>query len=122
MLLMLTLVSALHAGSASDSVAGAWHFKNEVSGVNWEETCTIKQAASTLTGTCVSQQGQSFEVTGELKDGKATFKHGGEYEGKEIVIAFSVDQASATELKGTIQVSPLDASGTFTAAPVPPKP
>ena len=122
MLLTLTLLSGLLTASAPDSVTGAWLVKNEVSGVTWEEICTIKQTASALTGSCVNQEGTKYDVSGEVKEGKVTFQHAGFYEGQDLVIKFTVDEASPKALKGTIHVTPLEANGSFTAEPAPPKP
>jgi hypothetical protein len=56
-------------------------------------------------------------VTGEVKEGKVTFSHGGEYEGQALTITYSGTLASPAALKGTIDVQPFAASGTFSAAP-----
>ncbi|MDB4882743.1 MAG: hypothetical protein JWL95_1509 [Gemmatimonadetes bacterium] len=121
MLLALTLLSALHIGAPADSVVGAWRINGEVGGTAWTEVCTFAATGAALSGNCIGDAGQPFPLTGELKDGKISFKHGGDYQGQEITILFDGALGTPTELKGTVLVKPFDASGTFTASPVPPK-
>jgi hypothetical protein len=117
MLLTLALLAALHATPADDSLSGTWRITGDVSGNPLDETCTVKQAGATLSGTCIGQVGQKLELTGEIKDGKVTFKHGGDYQGTALTITYTATAASAKELKGTVEVAPFGVSGTFTAAP-----
>jgi hypothetical protein len=122
MLLTLTLLSALHAASPADSLAGAWKFTNDVQGVSWSEVCTFKQTGSTMGGSCVGDSGEPSAITGEVKGDSVTFQHGSEYQGQAITIIFSgLIEKQGKLTKGTIFVKPLDASGTFTAAPEPAK-
>jgi hypothetical protein len=119
MLPTLTLLSALSAFSPADSVAGAWQFKMEVGGTDYTEVCTFKQAGAVLSGTCLGDSGKPYPLTGELKDGKLTFQHGGDYQGQEITIIYSGSLAAPAKIEGTLNVKPFDAAGTFTAAPAP---
>ena len=54
-----------------------------------------------------------------MKDGKVTFKHGGDYQGTALTIVYSGSLAAPAQLKGTVEVQPFGVSGTFTAAPAP---
>ena len=121
MLLALALVSALHAAPvAADSAAGTWKITGDIMGNPLNETCTLKQAGSALSGRCVrADDGSGTDVTGEVKEGKVTFKHGGDYPGQELTITYTGTFASPKELKGTVEVLPFNVSGTFTAAPAP---
>jgi hypothetical protein len=117
MLLALTLISILHAAPA-DSLNGTWQIKGDVVGNPLNETCEIHQSGTALTGSCQIQDRAPFPLEGELKDGKITFKHGGEYEGTALTMVYTGTLA-ANEMKGTIDVQPFNASGTFTATPAP---
>ena len=119
MLLTIALVSALTAAAPADSLDGRWKFTSEVSGTNWEQICTFKQAGTALSGSCNGENDAVYPLTGELKDGKLTFEHAGNYQGTAITIIFTGAAEKPTELKGTILVKPFDAAGTFTAAPAP---
>jgi hypothetical protein len=121
MLLTIALVSALTAAAPGDSLEGRWKFTSEVSGTNWEQMCTFKQAGTALSGSCVGdgEGAVVYPLTGELKEGKLTFEHAGNYQGTAITITFTGAAEKPTELKGTILVKPFDAAGTFTAAPAP---
>jgi hypothetical protein len=118
MLLTLTLLSTLHAVTPADSLAGTWKFTNEVQGVSWTEVCTFKQTGATVGGSCVGDAGTPMAITGEVKGDSVTFQHPSEYQGQAITIIFSgtIEKPGALK-KGTIFVKPLDAGGTFTAAP-----
>ena len=118
MLLTLALLTALHA----DSLPGTWKITGDVMGNPLKEQCTLKQEGATLSGSCTNEQGGPYAVTGEVKDGKLTLKHGGDYQGTALTFVYSGTLASAKEIKGTVEVQPFGASGTFTAAPAPAKP
>ena len=118
MLLTLTLLSSLlHVGPAADSVSGTWRVTGDVQGNAVNELCTLKQAGAAITGSCAAEGGPTYPVTGEVKEGKVTFRHGGEYQGQALTLTYAGTLASAKEIKGTIDVQPFAASGTFSAAP-----
>jgi hypothetical protein len=120
MLLTLSLLAALAA--PADSISGNWQLKGDVSGNPLNTICEIKQTGATLTGVCTSEQGVKSPITGEVKDGTITFKHGGDYQGTELTITYAGKLESPKKLSGTIDVAPFSVSGTFTAEPVPAKP
>ena len=133
MLPFLTLLAALHAPpaapsrGAADSVAGAWQITGDVMGNPLKELCTLKQTGTALTGKCTrTDDNSTLDVTGEVKDGKVTFKHGGDYQGAALTMVYTgtlpAPGAASREIKGTVEVQPFGATGTFTAAPAPPKP
>jgi hypothetical protein len=122
MLLTLTLVSLLHAAPTADTLAGAWQIKGDVAGNPLNEVCTIKQTGTALSGTCTRETDAPQPLTGEVKDGKVTFKHGGDYQGQELTITYTGTLASPKELKGTVDVQPFGVSGDFTATPAPATP
>jgi hypothetical protein len=118
MLLALALAAAVHAAPAVDSLPGTWKLTGDVAGNPLVETCTIKQAGTVVSGSCTNEQGGPYEVTGDVKDGKVTFKHGGDYQGTALTIIYSATLGTP-ELKGTVEVQPFGVTGTFTAAPAP---
>ena len=121
MLLPLTLLAALQLAPA-DSVSGSWKIALDVMGNGAEELCTLKQTGATLSGSCVGSQGEKLAASGEVKDGKVTFQHAGDYQGQPLTIVFTGSFASPTQLKGTVEVKPMGIFGTFTGAPAPAKP
>ena len=119
MLLALALVAALH-GAPADSLPGTWKITGDIMGNPLNETCTFKQAGTALTGKCTrADDNSTLDITGEAKDGKVTFKHGGDYQGQELTITYTGTLASAKELKGSIDVQPFGVTGGFTAIPAP---
>ena len=117
MLLALALVSALAA--PADSISGTWQIKGEVAGNPLNSTCTLVVAEAKISGVCKNAEGKQDPITGEVKEGKVIFEHGGDYQGQELKIIYTATLASPKEMKGTIEVKPFDVSGEFTAAPVP---
>ena len=116
MLVALSLVAALAA--PADSISGTWQIKGEVAGNPLNTTCTIAVAAAKVTGVCKNAEGKQDPITGEVKEGKVIFEHGGDYQGQELKIIYTATLPSAKEMKGTIEVKPFDVSGEFTATPV----
>jgi hypothetical protein len=121
MLPILALLLSLHTVDppATDSLAGRWQIKGDVMGNPVNETCTFTQADSVLTGSCAGEDGEAALLAGAIKGGKVTFWHGGDWEGQALTIVYSGAMASKTELKGTIEVRPMNAAGTFTMTPAP---
>ena len=122
MLMTLALLTALHSPFAPDSVSGVWRLKGDVAGTPLNMVCYLKQDGAALSGNCKGDEAPQFPVTGEVKEGgKITFQHGGDYQGQELTIIYSGEIAKPGEMTGTILVKPFEATGTFTAAPVPPE-
>jgi hypothetical protein len=119
MLPILALLLSLHAAPAADSLAGPWQIKGDVMGNPVIELCTFTQAGTVLSGDCKGDDGEAVLLAGEIKDGKITFWHGGEWDGQALTIVYSGAMSSPTELKGTIEVRPMSVSGTFTMTPAP---
>ncbi|MFL5563156.1 MAG: hypothetical protein ACJ79K_16950 [Gemmatimonadaceae bacterium] len=121
MLPILALLLSVHTAPApqADSMAGRWQIKGDVMGNPVNETCTFTQADSVLTGSCAGEDGEAALLAGEVKGGKVTFWHGGDWEGQALTIVYSGTMSSKAELKGTIEVRPMNAAGTFTMTPAP---
>jgi hypothetical protein len=117
MLLTFALAAALAA--PADSVSGTWILKGEVAGNPLNTTCTLVVAEAKISGVCKSAEGKDAPITGEVKEGKVIFEHGGDYNGQELKIVYTGTLPSAKEMKGTIEVKPFDVSGEFTATPAP---
>jgi hypothetical protein len=117
MLLPLLLVSALHLAPA-DTLTGTWKITGDVMGNPLNEVCTLKQSGDSLSGSCKNadaNDAKAFDVTGEVKDGKITFRHGGDYQGQALTITYSGTLAAARTLKGSVDVQPYAVTGDFTA-------
>jgi hypothetical protein len=114
MLLMLALVSALNTAPAADSIPGTWEITGDVAGNPVNTTCVIKQAGTALSGNCsMAGANAAFPLTGEAKDGKIRFQYEIDYQGQPLTIVYS-GALEAAQLKGTIEVKPMGATGTFT--------
>jgi hypothetical protein len=122
MLLTLALLAALNTAPVTDSVPGTWQITGDVAGNAVKAICMIRQSGAALNGSCSDATNRPYPLTGEVKDGKVTFQYEIDYQGQPLTIVYSATFASAKELKGTIEVKPMGASGTFTATPAPAKP
>lgn len=115
MLATLTLLAVLHVAPApaADTIPGTWQIQGEVEGNPLAEVCTLRQSGDALTGDCGGNP-----LTGEVKEGKITFQHGGlEYEGEPLTLIYTGTLAAPREIRGTVTVLPFDVSGPFTAKP-----
>ena len=121
MLNTLTLLAALAAAPAADSIPATWQIKGDVAGNALDLKCTFVQTGATLGGSC-DMAGTPVAITGEVKDGKITFQHGGDYEGQALTIVYAGTLSSPTEIKGTVNVKPFDIAGDFTATAAPARP
>jgi hypothetical protein len=122
MLLTLALLSALNTAPAADSLPGRWQITGDVMGNPVKAICVIKQDGAALTGNCSDDSNEPHPLTGDAKDGKVNFQYIVDYQGQPLTIVYSGSFATPTQIKGTIDVKPMGATGTFTATPAPAKP
>jgi len=124
MLLPLTLVAALNATAAADSLTGPWRITGEIAGNPISTVCTFTQDGAKLAGSCVRAQApdRKLSLTGQVQDGKVRFEYGVDVQGQALTIVYTGTFASPRELKGTVEAQPAGVTGTFTAAPAPAKP
>ena len=123
MLLPLALVAALQLPPAVDSLSGTWTISMEAAGNAADETCALAQRGPAISGTCSGTGGQTAAVTGEVRNGKFTFRHANDHDGQQMTLVFTGTVGSATAFRGAVEVQPMGITGTFTAAPaVPAKP
>ena len=79
-----------------------------------KETCNLIVQDNSLTGSCKGE-GKAYEVTGAIEGAKIIFRHGGEYNGTALTDTYRGTLADDGVLRGSVDVDPLNASGTFTA-------
>ncbi len=124
--LMAVVGSPLMAAVAVAGMAGStgtWKVVGDVQGVPVILTCSLVEADSKLTGTCVDDQSKSHPITGEVKDQTVSWAFGSEYEGTPITVnlAGTID-ATGSKMAGTIAVDPMQVDGSFSATLQPPAP
>jgi hypothetical protein len=113
LLLLLLPVWASSGGPAS--VAGSWTLATNVQGNTGSPSCTFKQDAEKITGTCSAPNNTQSEVTGEVTDANVTFRYTIEWDGNPLTLVFTGTLDSDTTMKGTIDVQPMGVPGEFTA-------
>ena len=117
----LLLAVMLLTGDPEDStLSGRWRIVGDVGGYPVNQTCTIKQAGTLLTGNCASDQATE-SISGETVGAEFSFTQNSDYEGSRLQFTYRGTFESATRLKGRIDVQPVGAAGTFTAERVEPK-
>lgn len=112
---LLTAVMMALAPAAPASVAGTWNLATNVQGNTGTPTCTFKQEAEKVTGSCSTPDGGQAEVSGEVADSKVTFRYVINWEGNPLTLVFSGTLDTDTTMKGAIDVQPMNVPGEFTA-------
>jgi hypothetical protein len=115
--LLLLLPALITSGTpaAPASVAGTWNLATNVAGNTGTPTCTFKQEAEKVTGTCTSGTNNTpSEASGEVTDTKITFRYVIDWEGQPLTLIFSGTLDTPTEMKGTLDVQPVGVAGDFT--------
>jgi hypothetical protein len=107
--------------SAQDVASGDWTVAGEVEGVAVNEICSLVQTDAALAGSCEGM-GKKWDTTGTVAGKKITFKHGGEYNGDALTLTYTGIVQDDGSLKGSIDVSPMDVGGYFTAKKAAAKP
>lgn len=113
-LLLLLLMAIAIPVSAAD-ISGVWKVDGSVEDHPVTPTCTLKQAAGKVSGSCVFEEQKPSEVTGEVNANQITWKFTVEYEGTDYTLTFAGKLDADNTIKGTITVDPSDSGGDFTA-------
>lgn len=114
----ILLLGALCALAADPSLVGSWKISINVNGESHEATCTFKQDAAKLTGTCKGEFGETA-ITGQIDGDKIGWKHDVPYNGETLTLTYTGTLSSATEIKGAVNVQPYDITGDFTGTKEP---
>ena len=118
MLLALTVASMMQLAPA-DTAQDRWRIEGDVQGFPIRMTCAVDVADTVLTGSCTSDDGGTMEIRGSVEGERVTFSHDGEYEGQPLTALYTGTAQSETEVRGTIDVQPFAATGTFVARQLP---
>ena len=116
MIALMCLMAAPAVASAPGDVdlTGSWTLNGEVAGTSVVEHCTLAQKDTALTGSCTTDTGK-YDTTGKTDGKTATFKHGGNYQGTDLIITFTGKVAADGTMSGTMDVDPFNVTGSFTA-------
>jgi hypothetical protein len=112
----LLAVCALALSLAADtaSVTGKWKILSSIGGTENETVCTFSQKDSAVTGNCTSDKG-TMEITGKVDADKVTWSYKSEYQGTALTVRYAGAMASASVIKGSVEVPEFGAFGDFTA-------
>jgi hypothetical protein len=103
-----------------DQAAGTWKVSALVGDTRVQMKCVIAAKELKLTGTCGVDQddepGAPRSLTGEVTDKGLAWHFDAHYEGKTVTVSMTaVLDDAGTKMYGSMEVSPLDANGTFLA-------
>jgi hypothetical protein len=122
MLKTVALLAVFLGAPTLDPISGTWRITGDIMGNPIDQVCTFQQNDSTLSGSCTTGDGGSTDITGEVEDGKVTFRHSAEYEGQTLTIMYSGTLGSPRKIEGTVTVQPFNVRGVFNATPTPEEP
>lgn len=110
--------------AAQRSAAGRWAIHALIGETKVGIACEIAQKELKLTGTCVAEQddetGAARTLTGEVTEKALIWHFDGSYQGKPVTVSLrAVLDDAGTKMYGSIDVSPIDANGTFLAEKLP---
>jgi hypothetical protein len=109
----LGLVPGPVAAQDKIDVTGTWIFDVTTSGGSGTPTLTFKQAGDALTGTYEGQLGHAT-LKGTVKGSAINFSFAVDVQGQTAQVVYD-GTATADAMKGTVDIGPGAASGTFTA-------
>lgn len=109
---LLSLAVPLLSQTAAPDVSGTWTTQTEVQGIAVNETCELKQAGTTLTGTCDTSGGK-FAVTGKVNGSSVNFSHPAAYQQQEMTVSFFGKVDAPDSITGSIDMQPINAGGAF---------
>lgn len=110
----LLALGALWVSAAGPAVTGTWTLETNVQGNTGTSTCTLKQEAEKITGSCTAPNNTQSDVTGEVADTKVTFRYNIDWEGNPLTLVFTATLDTETTMKGTVDVQPMNVPGDFT--------
>ena len=98
--------------AADRDISGAWEFNVETAAGSGTPSFVFTQAGEKLTGTYSGLLGKA-DLTGTVKGDQIDFKFNFSYSGQSGVAHYSGTIASATEMKGKVEIGELG-DGTWT--------
>jgi hypothetical protein len=118
-LVMALLLSALPALAADNSLSGTWKVVGDVGSYPVNRVCTFNQDGKKLAGSCQQSDAKADDktlpFTGEIKDKTVTWKYDVDANGSTLTATYTGTWDGDAAITGTIEVQPMNASGTFTA-------
>jgi hypothetical protein len=108
-LLSLCFLSA--TAFAADN-SGVWTISGDIQGYDLEESCTFTQTADKIAGPC-KIEGTTRDTTGTIDGKKITFTQPGEYNGQALTLTFIGFLDDKSVFHGSVDVQPLNVTGTF---------
>lgn len=113
-MMVLPLLSSM-AFADAPTVAGTWNLDCSVSGVEYTETCSLTvDDDHKVAGTC-NLNDVEYKVTGSVDGKSVQFTHGGDYQGEAITLAYHGSFGEDGSFSGSVDVTPMNASGDFKA-------
>jgi hypothetical protein len=112
--LALVFVPALGLQAPPASVAGQWTVTANIGGSTTTITCAFTQKEAALEGTCSLDQA-AFTLTGKVDGKTVTWQYNTSWEGQPLTAAYRGTLESPEKMVGAVDVTPMGVSGDFTA-------
>jgi len=114
--LLLASAGSIVFAADTPSLSGNWQVHSSIAGNDNDQTCEFTQKDSLLTGSCVSGDKTTVQITGKVDGKKVSWAYKSEYNGTPLTVQFegSVDSGKIT---GSVNVPEFAAEGDFTATP-----
>ena len=104
---------SIPAMAADVGLSGSWKLASDIGGTTRESACTFTQDGAKFTGEC-KREDHKTQMTGSVS-GKSVHMTGkSDYEGTPIDLTYDAKVADDGTIKGTVDVQPFNAQGTFT--------
>jgi beta-glucosidase len=110
--LLLFLCAALPAAAAENPFTGVWTIESSVMGSNRSQTCALQQTGAQLKGSCVGEDGATFEFSGQAGGNSARWTVVNDWNGSPFTMAFSARLANPEQLTGSFETQPFKMTGT----------
>jgi hypothetical protein len=107
------------AWAADASLAGSWKMVSNINDTTRESLCTFTQDGAAFHGEC-KREGRTTSFTGTVADKAVHMTAKSEYEGTPIDLTYEASFADDGSVKGSVDVQPFGAKGTFTLTKQPP--
>jgi hypothetical protein len=115
--LLLAAAGSLPLAADNPSLSGNWMVHSSIAGNDNDQNCVFTQKDTSLTGSCVSADKTTVEITGKVDGKKVSWAYKSEYNGTPLTVQFEGSLDSANKIAGTVSVPEFNADGDFSATP-----
>jgi hypothetical protein len=109
----LLLGVSIPAMAADTGLSGNWKLVSDIAGTTRQSNCTFTQDGAKFMGECKREE-HTTQLTGSVSGKSVHMTAKSEYEGSPIDLTYEAKFVDDNTIKGTVDVQPVNAQGTFT--------